>query len=74
MWVNVTRREGPYHVGVLDNIPLASEETDVLNYGSEVVFLPEHVIDIIPSKRRCAGNWRNGATARFGALSREGTA
>jgi len=47
MWVKTTGTEGPYYKGVLDNVPIASEESDVLKYGSEVTFLPEHIIDIV---------------------------
>lgn len=46
MWVIVKRRVGPYYVGELNNVPVTSDEQDNLFVGSEVVFLPEHVIDI----------------------------
>jgi hypothetical protein len=44
MWVIVKGRVGPYYIGQLDNVP--TDEQDNLIVGSEVVFLPEHVIDI----------------------------
>lgn len=48
MWVIVTGKVGPYYIGELNNIPLTASvgEQDFLVPGSEVVFLPEHVIDI----------------------------
>lgn len=46
MWVIVKRRVGPYYIGELNNVPVTSNEQDNLFVGSEVVFLPEHVIDI----------------------------
>lgn len=46
MWVNVTGSVGPYFTGTLSNQPITSDEQDVLRFGSPVVFLPEHVIDI----------------------------
>lgn len=46
MWVIVKRHVGPYYVGELNNIPVTSGEQDKLLVGAEVVFLPEHVIDI----------------------------
>jgi hypothetical protein len=46
MWVIVQRRVGPYYVGELNNNPVTSDEQDKLYAGSEVIFLPEHVIDI----------------------------
>lgn len=46
MWVIVKRRVGPYYVGELNNKPVTSGEQEHLDVGDEVVFLPEHVIDI----------------------------
>lgn len=46
MWVIVKARVGPYYVGELNNKPATSDEQDRLVVGSEVIFLPEHVIDI----------------------------
>ena len=47
MWVIVTGRVGPYYVGELNNHPATSSDQDHLRAGDEVVFLPEHVIDIL---------------------------
>lgn len=52
MWVEVTGKVGPYYVGSLRNIPLTRHR--YLKWGSAVVFLPEHVIDIVPAKRPAA--------------------
>ncbi|MBL4571856.1 MAG: toll/interleukin-1 receptor domain-containing protein [Gammaproteobacteria bacterium] len=48
MWVLVRDRIGPYYVGDLNNVPLTASvgEQDFLTPGSEVIFLPEHVIEI----------------------------
>ena len=46
MWVMVTSRTGPYYIGVLSNIPITSGEQECLSIDDEVIFLPEHVIDI----------------------------
>lgn len=46
MWVIVKRRVGPYYVGELNNNPVTSDEQENLAVGDEIVFLPEHVIDI----------------------------
>jgi len=50
MWVEVTGRSGPYYLGDLRNQPLAARRN--LKWGSSVVFLPEHVIDIVPLAER----------------------
>jgi hypothetical protein len=47
MWVFVTGVEGPYFVGELDNDPVAIPR---LRAGRRIVFLPEHVISIIPAE------------------------
>lgn len=47
MWVAVSGANGPYLTGILENEPVASAEEDPLHYGSEVIFLPEHIINII---------------------------
>ena len=49
MWVIVTGKVGPYYIGELNNVPLTASvgDQDFLVPGSEVVFLPEHVIDIV---------------------------
>jgi hypothetical protein len=46
MWVELTGKLGPYYLGDLRNQPLAARKN--LKWGSPVVFLPEHVIDIVP--------------------------
>lgn len=46
MWVEVNGRVGPYYVGSLRNAPLTRHRH--VKWGSPVVFLPEHVIDIAP--------------------------
>lgn len=46
MWVIVKGRIGPYYIGTLNNMPLTSDEQDNLTFEDEVIFLPEHVIDI----------------------------
>jgi len=46
MWVTVTGKSGPYYTGTLNNEPACSDEQEHLKYGDEVIFLPEHVIQI----------------------------
>jgi hypothetical protein len=46
MWVIVTGRSGPYFTGFLNNVPVTSDEQNNLHIEDEVIFLPEHVIDI----------------------------
>jgi hypothetical protein len=47
MWVIVKRRLPGVYIGVLDSVPASIEhDSDFLARGSEVVFGPEHVIDI----------------------------
>ncbi|MCW2223240.1 hypothetical protein M2232_006772 [Bradyrhizobium japonicum] len=53
MWVEVTGKVGPYYVGSLRNNPLTRHRH--LKWGSPVVFLPEHVIDIVPGKSGSPG-------------------
>ena len=52
MWVRVTGKVGPYYVGALSNQPLTPHR--YLKWGSSIVFLPEHVIDIVPLAKRVA--------------------
>ena len=47
MWVRVVDVNGPYFVGKLSNRPAVIRR---LRFGSRVVFLPEHVISIVPSE------------------------
>jgi hypothetical protein len=53
MWVEITGVLGPYYLGELRNIPLADQPGRVhrLKWGSPIVFLPEHVIDIVKKRR-----------------------
>lgn len=46
MWVTVTGNIGPYYIGTLNSIPACSDEQDNLKFDDEVIFLPEHVIQI----------------------------
>lgn len=56
MWVIVKGVVGPYLWGILDNIPswcapdgnVGEDDEFDLKLGSEIVFLPEHVLDIHP--------------------------
>ena len=49
MWVKITGNEGPYYKGTLANAPISDQRPrNRLKFGSEVTFLPEHVIDIDP--------------------------
>jgi len=53
MWVRVLGTRGPYYFGTLANQPITYVDGDQrkLKYGDEVIFLPEHVIDIdIPTR------------------------
>jgi TIR domain len=52
MWVKVTGKVGPYYVGDLSNVPVSRHR--YLKWGSSIVFLPEHVIDIVPLAKRAA--------------------
>ena len=45
MWVIVKGAEGPYYIGELNNNPAVIRK---LRAGRQVVFLPEHIISIIP--------------------------
>ena len=47
MWVIVRGRIGPFYTGVLDSTPASVEPAaSFLARGSEVLFAPEHVVDI----------------------------
>ena len=52
MWVRITGKVGPYYVGALGNQPLTRHR--YLKWGCSIVFLPEHVIDIVPLAKRAA--------------------
>lgn len=47
MWVIVRRRVGALYVGVLDSTPASIEpDPEFLARGQEILFGPEHIIDI----------------------------
>ncbi len=47
MWVIIRERVGDLYVGVLDSSPCSIEpDPDFLARGSEVVFGPEHIVDV----------------------------
>lgn len=48
MWVEVAEIRGPYLIGTLASEPIDALENNnsPLNYGSKVVFLPEHICDV----------------------------
>ncbi|WP_293943456.1 toll/interleukin-1 receptor domain-containing protein [Sphingomonas sp.] len=50
MWVRVEGSYGPYIWGNLFNMPSFGGEEIDLTHGSEVVFLPEHIIDIVDAE------------------------
>jgi hypothetical protein len=47
MWVNIDGRDGPYYVGTLHNQPLCYGTQKNLKRGQKVVFLPEHIVDVL---------------------------
>jgi len=52
MWVQVKGSYGPYLWGTLSNEP-SFEGADIgLEFGSEVVFLPEHILDIVDAEKQ----------------------
>ncbi len=46
MWVEVKRRVDEVYIGMLRNRPASVESDDTLELGAEILFRPEHVIDI----------------------------
>ena len=46
MWVEVKGRYGLYLWGTLANQPVFGGPDVGLEFGSEIVFLPEHIVDI----------------------------
>ncbi|AVH25781.1 hypothetical protein AL468_00280 [Vibrio diabolicus] len=50
MWVILNKKNGPYYEGTLDSIPVCSDEQDFIEHGQSIIFLPEHVIDILDEK------------------------
>lgn len=69
MWVEILHRDGPYYIGSLANQPSCFvyvrgeegkeeymvDDEALLTFGSQVVFLPEHVIDIASPEYQEAG-------------------
>jgi len=51
MWVRVEGRYGPYIWGKLSNDPISGHEYG-LEHGAEIVFLPEHIIDIVDAEQQ----------------------
>src|SRR5438105_2619224 len=47
MWVNIDGRDGPYYIGTLHNQPLCYGAQKNLKRGHRVVFLPEHIVDVL---------------------------
>jgi hypothetical protein len=47
IWVIVAERHGDYYIGILDGQPASIEpdEDSYLCFGTEIPFMPEHVID-----------------------------
>ena len=50
MWVKVSGSYGPYLWGTLSNTPTFNGKDIGLEFGSEVVFLPEHILDVVDSE------------------------
>jgi hypothetical protein len=46
MWVEIIDLNGPYFLGRLRNRPICTVDWHILDFDSEIVFLPEHVIDV----------------------------
>ena len=48
MWVIVSERIGEWYKGILDSRPVCMEpdEAAYLRFGDEILFAPEHIIDI----------------------------
>lgn len=47
MWVDIEGRDGPYYVGTLLNEPVCYGAQRNLKRGQKVVFLPEHIVDLL---------------------------
>lgn len=52
MWVQVRGAYGPYFWGTLYNNPSFDGSGIGLEFGSEVIFLPEHIIDIVDADQQ----------------------
>ncbi len=52
MWVEVRGVYGPYLWGTLSNQPSFDGAEIDLNFGSQVIFLPEHILDIVDAERQ----------------------
>ena len=63
MWVFVLERAGEHYVGQLRNVPVCSHVQDKLHAGDTVVFLPEHVIEILDQEglRKRMEKYKSGA-------------
>lgn len=47
MWVRITDRIDQFYIGSLDNEPIVARDYHKLAVGSRIVFLSEHIIDIL---------------------------
>lgn len=47
MWVKVIGTQGAYSIGQLENEPACEDRRNKIRYNSTIVFLPEHVINIM---------------------------
>lgn len=47
MWVQITGSNGAYLTGVLENEPACEHERNNLKYKDSIVFLPEHILNIM---------------------------
>jgi hypothetical protein len=52
MWVKVVGAYGPYLWGTLSNQPSFDGKGIGLEHGSEIIFLPEHIIDIVDAAQQ----------------------
>ena len=52
MWVKVVGAYGPYLWGTLSNDPTFEGQEVGLKHGSEIIFLPEHIIDIVDAAQQ----------------------
>lgn len=52
MWVQVKGAYGPYLWGTLSNEPSFEGSEIGLEFGSEVIFLPEHILSIMTAERQ----------------------
>jgi hypothetical protein len=52
MWVQVKGAYGPYLWGTLSNTPSFDRADIGLEFGAEIVFLPEHILDIVDAEQQ----------------------